>query len=201
MCSEISLLNARLLSCSVIRSTDGTYGTVIEETGEVNGMLKTILDDDGDIAGPFVDHPVLVEKFYCMARNRDMSSPFGIVSGMKRQYIDVPSSLTGAFDATVSQSSSISEGGEGLEPSSKESYIRFKAITEVRFQTWLALSGSFILALSVLSSYSWLVYRPASMTVADAIFKWLFVMLAALVQEGRDTHARRSTVPEFVFLG
>lgn len=74
---------------------------VIEETQEIIGMPRTVQDGDGDITGPFVEHPVFSEKLYELARVYDTYSTFTIVTGMKHQYVNTPGSLTDAFDLAV----------------------------------------------------------------------------------------------------
>lgn len=81
--------------------SDGQYGMVIEETQEIIGMPRTVLDGEGDITGPFPAHPVFSEKLHEMARIHDTYSRFTIVTGMKQQYVSTPNSLTSAFEPKV----------------------------------------------------------------------------------------------------
>lgn len=74
---------------------------VIEETQEVIGMPRTVLDGKGDITGTIVTHPVYSERLYELSRIHEAYSSFAIVTGMKQQYVTASSSLVDGLDAEV----------------------------------------------------------------------------------------------------
>lgn len=85
---------------------DGGYGMVEEQTGRLTGMLATVLEGKADIAaGPFPVHPRMFDLLHDMTRSADSFTAFGIISGMKHDYIQAPTSFTDAFDTIVRISS------------------------------------------------------------------------------------------------
>lgn len=76
---------------------------VEEETGRLTGMLATVLAGKADVAaGPFPVHPRMNDLLHDMARSSDSFTAFGIISGMKNDYVQAPTSFTDAFDSLVS---------------------------------------------------------------------------------------------------
>ncbi|OQR72746.1 hypothetical protein BIW11_01244, partial [Tropilaelaps mercedesae] len=94
-----STFKIAVISYSLVAPLDDAYGMVEEQTGRLTGMLATVVAGKADIAaGPFPVHPRMNELLHDMKRSVDSFTAFGIISGMKNDYIQAPGSFTGAFD-------------------------------------------------------------------------------------------------------
>ncbi|XP_022690309.1 uncharacterized protein LOC111261243 isoform X2 [Varroa jacobsoni] len=88
------------MTYSIVPPLDKAYGMVEEETGRLTGMLATVLAGKADVAaGPFPVHPRMNDLLHDMARSSDSFTAFGIISGMKNDYVQAPTSFTDAFDS------------------------------------------------------------------------------------------------------
>lgn len=87
---------------SIVPPLDGEYGMVEEKTERLTGTMDTVLQGAADVAaGPFPVHTKMYEKLHDLARCADTFTAFSIISGMKRDYVQAPTSFTDAFDFLV----------------------------------------------------------------------------------------------------